>query len=52
MEHVLTIKHEFRNLGINIITCGPDDMMNQVLGNYMEEKRKGGHFKAWCEAIY
>ena len=44
MEHVLTIKQELRNLGINIITCGPDDMMNQVLGNYMEAKKKGRAF--------
>ncbi len=44
MEHVLTIKQELRNLGINIITCGPDDMMNQVLSNYMEAKKKGRAF--------
>ena len=41
MEHIVTIKQDFRNLGINLITCGPDDMMNQVLSNYMEAKKKG-----------
>lgn len=41
MEHILSIKQEVRNLGVNLITCGPDDMMNQVLGRYMEAKKKG-----------
>ena len=41
MEHILSIRQVLRNLGINIITCGPDDMMNQVLSNYMEAKKKG-----------
>ena len=41
MEHILLIKQEVRNLGVNLITCGPDDMMNQVLSNYMEAKKKG-----------
>ncbi len=41
MEHIVIIKQDFRNLGINLITCGPDDMMNQVLSNYMEAKKKG-----------
>jgi len=41
MEHILKIKQEVRNLGINIITCGPDDFMHQVLSNYMEAKKKG-----------
>jgi uncharacterized protein (DUF58 family) len=41
MEHILRIRQEVRNLGINIISVGPDDMMNQVLGNYMEAKKKG-----------
>jgi uncharacterized protein (DUF58 family) len=41
MEHILTIRQTIRNLGVNIITCGPDDIMNQVLGNYMEAKKKG-----------
>ncbi|MFX1312240.1 MAG: DUF58 domain-containing protein [Promethearchaeota archaeon] len=44
MEHILTIKQELRNLGINIITCGPDDMMHQILSNYMEAKKKGRAF--------
>jgi uncharacterized protein (DUF58 family) len=41
MEHILIIKQGVRNLGINLITCGPDDMMKQVLNNYMEAKKKG-----------
>ena len=41
MEHILSIKQEVRNLGVNLITCGPDDMMNQVIGRYMEAKKKG-----------
>jgi uncharacterized protein (DUF58 family) len=44
MEHVVGIKQEVRNLGVNIITVGPDDMMNQVLGNYMEAKKKGSAY--------
>ncbi|MFX0019377.1 MAG: DUF58 domain-containing protein [Promethearchaeota archaeon] len=44
MEHILKIKQDIRNLGINIVTVGPDDMMNQVLGNYMEAKKKGKAF--------
>ena len=41
MEHILTLKQEIRNLGVHLITCGPDDMMNQVLSNYMDAKKKG-----------
>ena len=41
MEHILKIKQELRNLGVNLITVGPDDMMNQVLKNYLEAKKKG-----------
>lgn len=41
MEHILVIRQEVRNVGINIITCGPDDMMKQILSNYMDAKKKG-----------
>jgi len=41
MEHILKIKQELRNLGINIITVAPDNMMGEVLNNYMEAKKKG-----------
>ena len=44
MEHILTIKQNLRNLGVTIITCGPDDMLNQVLRNYLEAKKKGSAF--------
>ena len=44
MEHILSLKQEVRNLGVNIITVGPDDMMNQVLGTYMEAKKKGSAY--------
>ncbi len=41
MEHILKIKQELRNLGVNIITVAPDNMMGEVLNNYMEAKKKG-----------
>lgn len=41
MEHILKIKQEMRSYGTNIITVGPDDMMNLVLSTYMEAKKKG-----------
>ncbi|MBN1802877.1 MAG: DUF58 domain-containing protein [Candidatus Lokiarchaeota archaeon] len=41
MEHILAIKQEISRLGVNLVTCGPDDMLNQVLANYMEAKKKG-----------
>jgi uncharacterized protein (DUF58 family) len=44
MEHIIGIKQEVRNLGVNIITVGPDDMMSQVLGRYMEAKKKGSAY--------
>lgn len=44
MEHVLKIKQEVRNVGINIITVGPDDMMNQVLNSYLTAKKKGSAY--------
>jgi uncharacterized protein (DUF58 family) len=44
MEHILTIKQEVRNLGVNLITVGPDDMMHQVLQNYLDAKKKGSAY--------
>ena len=44
MEHILTIKQEARNMGINIITCGPDDMLDKILKNYLEAKKKGSAY--------
>ncbi len=44
MEHILQLKQEFKALGINLITCGPDDLMHQVLKNYLEAKKKGSAF--------
>jgi uncharacterized protein (DUF58 family) len=44
MEHILKIRQDVRNLGVNIITVGPDDMMTQVLNNYMEAKKKGSAY--------
>jgi uncharacterized protein (DUF58 family) len=44
MEHILKIRRELRNLGINIITVGPDDMMNSVLKTYVEAKKKGSAY--------
>ncbi len=44
MEHIIALKQEIRNLGVNIITVGPDDMMNQVLAKYVEAKKKGSAY--------
>ena len=44
MEHILALKQEVRNLGVNIISVGPDDMMKQVLANYMNAKKKGSAY--------
>ncbi len=44
MEHVLIIRQELRNLGVNLITVGPDDMMNKVLDNYLTAKKKGSAY--------
>ncbi len=41
MEHILIVKQGIKNLGVNLITVGPDDMMNQIISNYMEAKKKG-----------
>ncbi|MFW9948742.1 MAG: DUF58 domain-containing protein [Candidatus Thorarchaeota archaeon] len=41
MDHILAIKQEIRNLGVSLITVGPDDMMGQIIKNYMEAKKKG-----------
>jgi uncharacterized protein (DUF58 family) len=41
MENILSIKQEARNLGINVISVGPDDLMHQILKNYLEAKKKG-----------
>jgi len=41
MEHILIIKQEVKNLGVNIITVAPDEMLQQVLNFYMEAKKKG-----------
>ncbi|TFG25859.1 MAG: DUF58 domain-containing protein [Promethearchaeota archaeon] len=44
MEHVVKIRHEFRNLGINLITVGPDDMLSSVLRTYVDAKKKGSAY--------
>jgi uncharacterized protein (DUF58 family) len=44
MEHIIKIRRELRNLGINIITVGPDDMMSSVLKTYVEAKKKGSAY--------
>jgi len=44
MEHILTIKHEIKKMGVNIITCGPDDMLDKILKNYLEAKKKGSAY--------
>ncbi len=44
MEHILTIKQEVRNLGVNLSSVGPDDMMHMVLKNYLDAKKKGSAY--------
>lgn len=44
MEHILYIRQELRGVGVNIITCGPDDMLNKVIQNYLEAKKKGSAY--------
>lgn len=44
MENILKIKQEIRNVGVNILTVGPDDMMNQVLSSYLTAKKKGSAY--------
>ena len=44
MEHIMSIKQEVRNLGVNLASVGPDDMMHMVLKNYLEAKKKGSAY--------
>ena len=44
MEHILIIRQEARNMGINIITVGPDDFLDTILKNYLEAKKKGSAY--------
>jgi len=44
MEHILTIKQELRNYGINLVTVGPDDIMGKIIKNYLEAKKKGSAY--------
>ena len=44
MEHILLLRREFRNLGISLITTGPDEMMANVLKTYVEAKKKGSAY--------
>ena len=44
MEHIISIKQEVRNLGVNLASVGPDDMMHMVLKNYLEAKKKGSAY--------
>ncbi len=41
MEQVLKIRQNARTLGVPIISVGPDDMMSQILSQYLEAKKKG-----------
>jgi uncharacterized protein (DUF58 family) len=44
MEHILKIRHVARTLGVSIISVGPDDMMQAILSQYLEAKKKGKAF--------
>ncbi|MEJ2249038.1 MAG: hypothetical protein P8Y97_05175 [Candidatus Lokiarchaeota archaeon] len=41
MEHILQVKQNIRKMGVNLITTGPDDILQRVLENYLEAKKKG-----------
>lgn len=41
MEHVLEVRNDARPYGIPILTVGPDEIMNRVLTEYNEAKKKG-----------
>ncbi len=44
MEHIMIIKQGLRNLGVNLITVGPDDMVNEIMKKYLEAKKKGAAY--------
>lgn len=44
MEHVLKVRQSVRSLAVPIISVGPDDMMNAILSQYLEAKKKGRAF--------
>jgi uncharacterized protein (DUF58 family) len=41
MEHILQITQAVRRFGVNVVNVGPDDMMNQVIRQYLDVKKKG-----------
>ncbi|TXT64402.1 MAG: hypothetical protein BAJALOKI1v1_570008 [Promethearchaeota archaeon] len=44
IEHILEITQNVRRMGVNVINVGPDDMMNQVIKQYLDVKKKGKAF--------
>jgi uncharacterized protein (DUF58 family) len=41
MEHILKITQAVRRMGVNVINAGPDDMMEQLIKQYLDVKKKG-----------
>lgn len=41
IEHILKISQKVKRMGVRRISVGPDDMMDQVIRQYMDVKKKG-----------
>jgi uncharacterized protein (DUF58 family) len=41
MEHILKISQKVKRMGVRRISVGPDDMMDQVIRQYLDVKKKG-----------
>ncbi len=41
MEHILRINQEVKRMGARLINVGPDNMMNEVVHQYLDAKKKG-----------
>ena len=41
MEHILRITQAVRRMGVNVINAGPDDLMEQLIKQYLDVKKKG-----------
>ncbi len=41
MEHILRITQAVRRMGVNVINAGPDDLMEQLIKQYIDVKKKG-----------
>jgi uncharacterized protein (DUF58 family) len=41
MEHILKVSQKVKRMGVRRISVGPDDMMDQVIRQYLDVKKKG-----------